>query len=90
VKYLRSLPHGSELKKFGRGETRSSLSDLKALEQRHARTVVTAETARMPRQNCLPTIFSKQGGPSPPTLLSKGPANARHRGLERLRAKGCR
>jgi hypothetical protein len=64
----------SELRKFGREETRSSVSDLKALEQRHARALAAAETSRIPWQNWLPGTFSdlsKQDVPRRHGLLSK-------------------
>ena len=63
----------SELKKFGRAETRSSVSDLKALEQRHARTMATAEKSRIPWQNWLPATFdlNKADVPRQHGLISK-------------------
>jgi hypothetical protein len=48
----------SELRRFGREETRPSVTDLNALERRHARTVAVAETSRIPWQNWLPTTLS--------------------------------
>jgi len=64
----------NELKKFGREETRPSVSDLKALEQRHVRTMAAAETSRVPWRNWLPTTFSdlnKKDAPRRHGLLSK-------------------
>jgi hypothetical protein len=64
----------SELKKFGREETKSSVSDLKALELRHARTIATAEKSRVPWQNWLPRTFAdpnKADLPRQHGLLSK-------------------
>jgi hypothetical protein len=48
----------SELRRFGREETRASVSDLNALERRHARTIAVAETSRIPWQNWLPATLS--------------------------------
>jgi hypothetical protein len=70
---IRPLSDG-ELKKFGRAETRSSVSDLKALEERHARTMATAEKSRFSWENWLPATFSdsnKAGIPRQHGLLSK-------------------
>jgi hypothetical protein len=64
----------SALKKFGREETRSSVSDLKALEQRHARTIALAAKSRLPWQNWLPATFanlSLKDVPRQHGLLSK-------------------
>jgi hypothetical protein len=64
----------SELKKFGRAETRPSVSNLNALEQRHARSMEVAGTARIPWQNWLPAAFSELNSSKAPRrhgLLSK-------------------
>lgn len=63
----------SELKKFGREETKASVSDLKALEQRHARTIATVEKSRIPWQNWLLTFSdpNRPGVPRQHRLLSK-------------------
>jgi hypothetical protein len=64
----------SELKKFGREETRPSVTDLKALEQRHFRAMAAAETSQIPWRNWLPTTFTdlnKKDVPRQHGLLSK-------------------
>ena len=48
----------SELRRFGREETRTSVSDLNALERRHARTIAVAGSSRIPWQNWLPATLS--------------------------------
>ena len=49
------------------------MSDLKALEQRHARTMATAEKSRIPWQNWLPATFdlNKADVPRQHGLISK-------------------
>jgi len=64
----------SELKKFSREETRSNVSDLKALEQRHFRTMAAAENSRIPWQNWLSATFwdlNNKDAPRQHGLLSK-------------------
>jgi hypothetical protein len=64
----------SELKHFSREEVRRSVSDLKAIEQRHARGVQAAENSRFAWQNWMPASLSEltdQAGPRRHGLLSK-------------------
>jgi len=70
---IRPLSAG-ELKKFGREETRSSMSDLATLERRHANTIAATEKGRIPWQRWLPAALSeldKTGVPRQHGLLSK-------------------
>ena len=46
----------SELKRFGREETRPSVSNLKALEQRHTRTMEAAEKSMIAWQTWVPSL----------------------------------
>ena len=64
----------NELKKFGREETRSSVSDLRTLEQRHARALAAPGKSRIAWQNLLPATFAeldKTDVPRHHGLLSK-------------------
>jgi hypothetical protein len=49
----------AELKRFGREETRPSVSDLQAIEQRHARTMEAAENSRIAWRSWMPATLTE-------------------------------
>jgi hypothetical protein len=64
----------SELKRFGREESRRSVGDLKAIEDRHARTMAAAEKSRIAWQSWLPATLTELNDRDRPRrhgLLSK-------------------
>jgi hypothetical protein len=64
----------SELKRFGREESRGSVGDLKAIEDRHSRTVAAAEKSRIAWQSWLPATLTELNDRDRPRrhgLLSK-------------------
>ena len=64
----------SELRRFGREETRPSVSNLSALEQRHARTMAAGEKSRIAWQRWLPAALDELNDRDRPRrhgLLSK-------------------
>ena len=49
----------SELKRLGREETRSNMTDLRVLEEQHARTIAPREKSTLPWTKWLPATFTE-------------------------------